>query len=56
MSKTIQVQRFHPEQDGKSEGRFLKLLAEAVGQTSNGQRRAELRVVQARLLARGWHP
>ncbi|MGA3297301.1 MAG: hypothetical protein ABSD41_07605 [Candidatus Bathyarchaeia archaeon] len=57
MSQTLQVQEFHPRRDGKSEERyFLKLLSDAIGQTPNGRRRAELRVVQARLLARGWHP
>jgi hypothetical protein len=57
MSKTTQLEKFHPYEDGKSEGgQFLLLLADAIGQMPNGRGRAELRKVQARLLARGWHP
>ena len=48
---------FHPCRDGVADQEcFLKLLTDAIRVAARGRRRAELREVQAALLARGWHP
>jgi hypothetical protein len=53
--RSTQPKVFHPYEDGVSgEGSFLRLLKEAI--RAAGRRRAELREVQAVLLAMGWHP
>ena len=57
MQRAPAAKKLHPKEDGYSKNRsFFKLLVEAIQTASGGKGRAELAVVQAELLSRGWHP
>lgn len=57
MQRALVAKALHPKEDGNSKDRsFFRLLTEAIQAASGGKRRAELAVIQAELLNRGWHP